>query len=210
MPIAIIVEPYYQVNKTVSISTHANNRLNYIKAILSRSINLNKKGNNKTAAVMVILTIIDKQLNVLFTHRTNSVSTHKDQVSFPGGLNEINDDGLIQTALRETGEEIGLIIDKNEILGRLPEQNSISGFQIHPFICFIETLPDPKLNHEEVKHIFTIPLDWILNRNNWNYQIIKSSNRKKRQVVIFQKYNNEIVWGITGQILVSFADLLLI
>ena len=128
MLIAIIVEPYYQVNKTVSISTHANNQLNYIKAILNPSLNINKKGNNKTAAVMIILIIIDKQLNVLLTHRTNTVSTHKDQVSFPGGLNEINDDGLIQTALRETEEEIGLIIENNEILGRLPEQNLISGF----------------------------------------------------------------------------------
>lgn len=209
MPIAIIVEPYYQVNKTVSISTHANNQLNYIKAILSRSLNINKKGNNKTAAVMVILTIIDKQLNVLFTHRTNTVSTHKDQVSFPGGLNEINDDGWIHTALRETEEEIGLIIDKNEILGRLPELNSISGFQIHPFICFIENLPDLKLDYKEVKHIFAVPLDWILNRKNWNYQIFKSSNEKEKQVVVFQKYKNEIVWGITGQILVSFADLML-
>lgn len=209
MPIAIIVEPYYQVNKTVSISTHVNNQLNYIRAILNHSLNIDKKGNTKTAAVMVILTIIDKQLNVLFTHRTNIVSTHKDQVSFPGGFNEINDDGLIHTALRETEEEIGLIIDKNEILGRLPEQNSISGFQIHPFVCFIETLPDLKLNYKEVKHIFAVPLDWILNRNNWNYQIFKSSNEKERQVVVFQKYKNEVVWGITGQILVSFADLML-
>ena len=209
MPIVIIVEPYCQVNKTVSSSTHANNQLNYIKAILSRSLNINKGGSKKSAAVMVILTLIDKQLNVLFTHRTNTVSTHKDQVSFPGGLHEIDDDGLIHTALRETEEEIGLKIEKNEILGRLPALNSISGFQIHPFIYFIETLPQLEINYKEVKHTFVVPLDWIIDRKNWNYQIIKSTNTKERRVVVFKKFKNEIVWGITGQLLVSFVDLLL-
>ncbi len=195
------------MNKTANISTHAKNQLNYINAILNRSkiININK---NKTAAVMVILTIIDKQLYVLFTHRTNTVSTHKDQVSFPGGLKELTDENLIQTALRETKEEIGLIIDKKDILGCLPIQKSITGFQIQPFVCFRDVLPNLKLNIKEVRHYFTIPLDWVLNRKNWNFQIFKSSNQKDKKVVVFQNYQNEVVWGITGQILVSLADLL--
>jgi 8-oxo-dGTP pyrophosphatase MutT (NUDIX family) len=196
------------VNKTARISIHAKNQLNYIKVILSQTKIINIK-KNKTAAVMVILTIVDNQLNVLFTHRTSTVSTHKDQVSFPGGLKETNDNDLIQTALRETEEEIGLIIDKKEILGCLPIQKSISGFQIHPFVCFIDTLPDLMPNSKEVRHFFTIPLDWILNRKNWDFQIYKSSDAKERQVVVFQNYQNEVVWGITGQILVSFTDLLL-
>ena len=201
--------PCYQVIKTENISTHANNQLNYIKSVLSRSlIDHNKMRDTKTAAVLVILTVIEKQLNILFTHRTNNVGTHKDQVSFPGGLKESKDKSMIQIALRETKEEIGLLIDENVILGILPEQNSISGFQIYPFVCFIETLPQLKLNSEEVKNVFAIPLDWILNRKNWNYQVYKSPNGEERQVVMYQKYNNEIVWGITGQILVSFADLL--
>ena len=158
---------------------------------------------------MIILTILEKQLNILFTHRTNTVGTHKDQVSFPGGLNDIEDDSLIQIAIRETKEEIGIKIEKNAVFGRLPKQDSISGFKIHPFVCFIETLPQLKLNSEEVKNVFTIPLDWILDRKNWNYQIYKSLNGEERQVVMYQKYDNEIVWGITGQILVSLADLLI-
>ena len=158
---------------------------------------------------MVILTIIDQQLNVLFTHRTNSVSTHKDQVSFPGGLKEQTDDNLIKTALRETEEEIGLKVDKKDILGCLPIQNSNIGLQIQPFICFISDLPVLTLNSKEVKHYFTIPLDWIFNRKNWDFQIYKSSNQKEKKVVVFHNYQNEVVWGITGQILVSFANLLL-
>jgi 8-oxo-dGTP pyrophosphatase MutT (NUDIX family) len=208
MQIVIIAEACCQMIKTASLSSHTNNQLNYIKAILSR-IKDTKERSIKAAAVMVILTVINEQLYLLFTHRTDIVSTHKDQVSFPGGLQELNDENLIQTAIRETNEEIGILINENEIIGNLPEQKSISGFQIHPFVCDIENLENIKLNQAEVKHIFTIPLDWILDHKNWGFETYKSPDGKERQVVFFQKYMNEIVWGITGQILVSFSNLLL-
>ena len=207
MQIVIIVEAYYQMIKKVSLSTHANNQLNYIRAILNHKKDT-KKMSIKGAAVMLILTVINDQLFLVFTHRTNLVSTHKDQVSFPGGLQEVDDKSLLQTAIRETKEEIGVIINQNEVIGNLPELRSISGFQIFPFICYIEKLKNIKLNQAEVKHIFTIPLDWIMDHRNWRYETYKSPDDKKRQVVVFKNYENEIVWGITGQVLVSFADLL--
>jgi 8-oxo-dGTP pyrophosphatase MutT (NUDIX family) len=208
MQIVIFVEAYCQMTKTASLSSHAGNQLNYIKAILSRTKDTSKRS-IKAAAVMIILTVINEKIYILFTHRTDIVSTHKDQVSFPGGLQELKDENLIQTAIRETNEEIGILINENNIYGNLPEQRSISGFQIHPFVCYIENLENIKLNQAEVKHIFTIPLDWILDHKNWSFETYKSPDGKERQVVFFQKYKNEIVWGITGQILVSFANLLL-
>jgi hypothetical protein len=101
MQIAIIVETYCQMINTDSLSTHANNQLNYIRAVLNLK-NDTKKRSIKEAAVMLILTVINEQLFLLFTHRTDLVSTHKDQVSFPGGLQEFNDKNLNQTAIRET------------------------------------------------------------------------------------------------------------
>jgi 8-oxo-dGTP pyrophosphatase MutT (NUDIX family) len=202
------VEPFLQVIRTSTNATHSYNQLNYIKAILSCTLNIEEKKRSKTAAVMILLTIINEKLNILFTHRTNNVSTHKDQVSFPGGHKESHDVDLMQTAIRETEEEVGILIAKKEILGKLPEQNSISGFKIQPYVCFIENLPKITLNQNEVKHIFTIPMDWVLNKKNWNYQIYKSAKEKERKVVVFNKYKNEIIWGITGQVLVCFADLL--
>ena len=208
MQIVIIVEAYCQMVKTVNLSSHANNQLNYIKAILSRTKDTTKSS-IKAAAVMIILTAINEQLYILFTHRTDIVSTHKDQVSFPGGLQELNDKYLIQTAIRETEEEIGISINRKEIFGNLPEQRSISGFQIHPFVCYSEKLQDININQAEVKHTFTISMDWIMDHKNWSFKTYKSPDGKERQVVFFQEYENEIIWGITGQILVSFANLLL-
>jgi 8-oxo-dGTP pyrophosphatase MutT (NUDIX family) len=202
------VEAYYQMVKTSSLSSHATNQLNYIKAILSRTKESTKRS-TKAAAVMILLTAINEQLYILFTHRTDIVSTHKDQVSFPGGLQELNDEYLIQTAIRETEEEIGISINRKEIFGNLPDQRSISGFQIHPFVCYCEKLQNIKLNKTEVKHTFTIPVDWIMDHKKWSFKTYKSPDGKERQVVFFQKYQNEIIWGITGQILVSFANLLL-
>jgi 8-oxo-dGTP pyrophosphatase MutT (NUDIX family) len=161
------------------------------------------------AAVMLILTVIKDQLQILFTHRTDTVSTHKDQVSLPGGLKEKNDKNLIQTAIRETNEEIGILFHEDEIIGTLPLMESISNYQIQPFICFKENIEQPVINEDEVKHIFMIPIDWILNNTNWNYQIIKTSDHKERNVIVFQPYQSEVVWGITAQIMVSFSNRLL-
>jgi hypothetical protein len=102
-----------------------------------------------------------------------------------------------------------ILINQKDVFGILPKQRSISGFQIQPFVCFIDNIQNIKLNQSEVKHIFTIPLDWILDHRNWGFETYKLPDGKERQVVVFNKYENEIVWGITGQILVSLSDLLL-
>jgi 8-oxo-dGTP pyrophosphatase MutT (NUDIX family) len=158
---------------------------------------------------MLILTVIKDQLHIIFTHRTNTVSTHKDQVSLPGGLNEKNDKNLIQTAIRETHEEIGILFHEDEIIGTLPVVSSISNYQIQPFICFKENIKQTVVNELEVKHIFTIPIEWIFNNENWKYQKMKTSDHKERNVIVFRPYQSEVVWGITAQIMVNFSNLLL-
>jgi len=160
------------------------------------------------AAVMIILTVQDDQLKVLFTHRTNSVRTHKDQVALPGGMKEQDDKDLIQTAIRETNEEIGIDIQLNENIGFLPVVESISNYHIQPIICFKKSLGLMKINHKEVERVFFIPLDWILDCANWELKKYQSSDKKERMVVFFKPFDGEVVWGITAQIMVNFAKVL--
>lgn len=154
---------------------------------------------------MVILTQKDDQLQVLFTHRTNAVRTHKDQVSLPGGMQEETDQDLIQTAIRETKEETGITILREEVIGLLPPVESIYDFQIHPFIGFKKVIVETAINPKEVEKVFYIPLDWILDRNNWELKKYLSSDKKERMVIFFKPFDHEVVWGITAQILVNLA-----
>ena len=157
---------------------------------------------------MIILTEQNGLLQVLFTHRTTSVRTHKDQVSLPGGLKEEDDKYLFQTAIRETREEIGIDISKEEIIGFLPAVPSISNYHIQPYICFKKSLGLIKTNNKEVERVFFIPLDWIMDRANWELKKYLSSDKKESKVVFFKPFDGEMVWGITAQIMVNFATAL--
>jgi 8-oxo-dGTP pyrophosphatase MutT (NUDIX family) len=168
----------------------------------------NKDERMPSAAVMVILTPIENELNVLFTHRTNSVRTHKDQVSLPGGLKENGDQSLLHTAIRETREEIGLTILEHEIIGTLIPVESISNYRIHPFVCCKFELGVILLNKSEVSKIFFIPLKWVLDDSNWQYKKMMTSDGKERSVIIYEPYESEVVWGITANILVDFGRML--
>lgn len=154
---------------------------------------------------MIILTEQNDQLQVLFTHRTNSVRTHKGQVSLPGGVIEEKDSDLIQTAIRETGEEVGIAISREEIIGFLPPVESISNYLIQPYICYKKSIEKITVNEKEVGSVFFIPLDWILDQSNWELKKYRSSDKKNRMVVFFKPVDGEVVWGITAQIMVNFA-----
>jgi 8-oxo-dGTP pyrophosphatase MutT (NUDIX family) len=194
----------------INSSSKTSNQINYIRAVLGNSTKEKSvlPFSKNPAAVMVILTEQDDQLQVLFTHRTNSVRTHKDQVSLPGGVMETIDSDLIDTAIRETEEEVGLAIKTGEIIGKLPPVESISNYLIQPFVSFKKEITDLTINGNEVERIFYIPLDWILNRSNWELKKYVSFDKKERMVIYFKTFGGEVVWGITAQIMVNFASAL--
>src|SRR5688572_5771583 len=102
---------------------------------------------NSTAAA-VLVPIVDRPggLTVLFTQRTTHLKAHSGQISFPGGRTEPSDPTPEFTALRETQEEIGLPVERVEILARLPEYLTRTGFRVTPVIGLLtppfELLPD--------------------------------------------------------------------
>lgn len=184
--------------------------MSYINAVLGKSIGEEPVYfiDKNPAAVMIILTELDDQLQVLLTHRANSVRTHKDQVSLPGGMKDRGDKGLLQTAIRETREEIGIEINRDEIIGHLPDVKSISNYIIRSFVCYKKTLGQIIKNNQEVEKVFFIPLVWILDGTNWELKKHISSDNKERSLVFFKPFDGEIVWGITAQIMVFFANVL--
>ena len=136
--------------------------LDELKSILSSPINpeLRIDGNYRLASVLVV--IYGKDPVVVMTEKPKHMKFHAGEISFPGGKLDSNDLDLLETALRETSEEIGLTISKEQVIGQLePVITLNSGFLILPFISVVDEIP-PLSANAEVEKIFHIPLESFL------------------------------------------------
>jgi 8-oxo-dGTP pyrophosphatase MutT (NUDIX family) len=163
---------------------------------------------NTSAAVLVPLVNDTEGWKLLFTRRTAQVNTHKNEVSFPGGTFEQEDRTLLNTALRETWEEIGVVTDDISIIGRLPKVTTIHGISVYPFVGIINWPVDLVLNKNEVETVFMIPLDWLTNKEN-TYEIDHVINDIPiRRVVHYNNYNGEHLWGFTARITQQIVNMI--
>jgi 8-oxo-dGTP pyrophosphatase MutT (NUDIX family) len=152
--------------------------------------------NLKTSAVLIPLFYNQGQYHVLFTERSDEVNFHKGQVCFPGGTQEPSDSSLLETALRESEEEISLNAKDVEILGELDDSLTLtSNYVISPFVAFIPHPHSLKPNGREVKEAFSVPLSFLMDEANF------------KQDFYTYEYKGHIIWGATARILRQFIDL---
>ena len=158
------------------------------------------------AAVLVPLLRSDDRLEVLFTRRTDTVLTHKGQISFPGGQREESDRSLIETALRETNEEIGLEPSLVRVLGELDDMfTSVSGFVVTPVVGLVSQ-PNPQLRlaPAEVRSVFTVSIDRLLDR-----AVHRTETRQldgQPFTIHFFSAGEDVIWGATGLMLYQFLQ----
>lgn len=159
-----------------------------------------------TAAAVLIPVIAHGELTVLFTQRTTELKSHAGQVSFPGGRAEPQDASAEFTALREAGEEIGLATDRVEILARLPDYRTRTGFRVTPVIGLVtpplELAPDPR----EVAEVFEVPLAFLLDPNN-RQRRTREFQGKTVGYYVFE-YQDRVIWGATAGMLVNLYRML--
>ena len=161
--------------------------------------------NLKCAAVLVPLTFYKDEWHILFTRRTDRVESHKGQVSFPGGACDEGETTPEQTALREADEEIGMNPADVKVLGRLSRLITISSFRVSPIVGVIPWPYAFKVAGVEVARVFTIPLLWLANRNNyWEFSLRES----ERSLIAYHPYDGELLWGATARMTVSFLKTL--
>lgn len=169
---------------------------------------LHLKGGESPAAVLVPLLWLDNQWCLLFTRRTDTVQTHKGQVSFPGGAVDPVDLSPEHTALREAHEEIGLEPRDVVLLGRLPDFVTVSHFWVTPVVARIPWPYHFSLSPHEVSRVFTIPLSWLANPAHWEERPRINRLGMPENVVYFQLYDGELLWGITGRITIELIQAL--
>ena len=155
----------------------------------------------RAAAVLVPLTLINNDWQVLYTRRTDIVEHHKGQVSFPGGAADPEDIDRTDTALREAEEEVGLLRTDVRVLGKLGEMLTVTNFMITPVVAVFPWPYTFKVHTIEVERVFLLPLKWLANRDNWQEFIRKETNRS---MISYFPYDSELLWGVTARITVEF------
>lgn len=151
------------------------------------------------AAVLVPIVNRRHGLTTLLTRRTEHLAYHAGQISFPGGHMEPGDVRPEDTALRETEEEIGLSRRHVEVIGRLDQYVTRTGFDVTPVVAVVEppfTLaPDP----HEVAEVFEVPLDFLLDPQNHQRHIRRTDAGERHFYAM--PYGDYFIWGATAGML---------
>lgn len=166
------------------------------------------KSESKLTTAAVLIPIINHQNDqrILFTQRTDHLTHHPGQISFPGGRVEPSDHDSIHTALRETWEETGLATNHVAVLGILPHYITGTGYHITPVVGWVDSpviyQPDPA----EVAECFEVPLHFLINPDNHRYETAMYMGRLRSYYAI--PYENRYIWGATAGILVTLSKLI--
>ena len=155
------------------------------------------------AAVLIALTE-EENPEVIYTLRSNKVSSHQGEVSFPGGMQEESDTSLIMTALRESEEEIGLPQNCVKILGSLDTMVSRFNVSVTPFVGVIPGDVELNTSSEEIEACFRVPLSFLLKDK--RYRNDEVNRNGETFYMPAYKYSSYVIWGLTAMITVNFLN----
>ena len=159
---------------------------------------------NKAGVLVGICFSKTKQPSVLLTKRARHLKNHPGQIAFPGGKFELEDGTLVNTALREAEEEIGLNRSIPKELGILPKHETVTKFLVTPIIFQLPDKLDLKINKNEVDEVFYVPLEHFLALENYRIQARKWQEEFRYYYVV--PYGPYYIWGATARILFGFAE----
>ncbi len=154
------------------------------------------------AAVLVAI-VHGPSPGILLTKRTSTLTAHAGQVAFPGGRIDAGDASAAAAALREAEEEIGLPPARAELLGRLPDYVTGSGYRITPVLALLEAPPPFVPNPAEVEAIFVLPLRVLLDPSAPQRRRAEFRGRQREFWVWPHEFH--YIWGATAAILVHLA-----
>lgn len=159
-----------------------------------------------SAAVLIPLLKKEGDYHLLFTKRTDTLRDHKGQISFPGGRCENHDSTPLDTALRESYEEIGLCTDTVEVLGALDDRPTMhTNYLITPYVGLIPWPCELNIDPVEVDEVFTVPVSALLDRDTLRQEDDPANDGTSEGY--FYYCDNRIIWGATARIITQFLDI---
>ncbi len=161
----------------------------------------------RQAAVLILFVRQDQGWHLLFIRRSDQVADHKGQVAFPGGGIEDGDGSPVETALRETSEEIGVDPRDVRVFGELDRLLTGTGYIITPVVGTVAWPYALHLSSDEVDKVFTIPLSWLadpVNREERPHPF----RGEQVKVIYYRPYLGEILWGVSARITANLLKVL--
>jgi 8-oxo-dGTP pyrophosphatase MutT (NUDIX family) len=158
------------------------------------------------SAVLIPICERNGELYVLFTQRSHQLRNHPGEISFPGGRRELEDDSLLETALRESYEEIALNPADVQVFGALTRMPTITGFEITAFIGEFEHPYDLIINPDEIHLIFEAPLSAL--RDPANHRVERREFQGQVYPLHFYDFDGHVIWGATGFLLHTMLEYL--
>lgn len=157
------------------------------------------------AGVVVPIFERDEQPFIILTKRAQTVSAHKGEVSFPGGMYEEEDGNRMNTAVRECCEEIGVGQQDIEIVGRLDDMYTLTGFCIRPYVGIIPYPYPFTISPKEVAYLIHLPFEFL--------RTVKPSLEEANRDGYVEKvpsfyYEGDRIWGATCRILLRLRRIM--
>jgi len=151
------------------------------------------------ASVLMPIILRDSGPTLLLTQRTAHLHDHAGQVSLPGGRVETSDTSPIDTALRETEEEVGLHRRHVEVVGTLPDYLTGTGYRVTPVVSLVQPPFDLRADPFEVAEIFEVPMSFLMDGRNHELRSVESPTGRRSFYTM--PYDRFFIWGATAAML---------
>jgi 8-oxo-dGTP pyrophosphatase MutT (NUDIX family) len=158
----------------------------------------------KLTPAAVLIGIRAETETVILTKRSARLKHHPGQIAFPGGKQDATDSTIVDAALREAQEEIGLPPAIVEVLGTLPKHQTVTGYNVTPVVGLISGHYEQIAEMGEVSEIFEIPLSHLMTPEMYRVEGRRWQGRKRHYYTV--PFGPYYVWGATARILRAMAE----
>lgn len=171
---------------------------------LNTDIALPKNRTLRAAGVLILLQQFEGEWRIYLTKRSSALKHHPGQIAFPGGKMDAGDPDIAATAQREAWEEIGLPLGQSQVLGMLPEHETVTGFTVTPVIAVAPTAFEIVRQPSEVDEVFTVPLAHVLDPAKFVVESRRWQGRRRHYYAV--PFGPYYIWGATARMLRGWAD----
>ena len=176
--------------------------LEKIKNTLSSKISPIVSDEKETKFASVLILIFGEPPKILMIKKPITMNQHGGEIAFPGGKITDEDVDLLDTAIRETREETGISVTRNQIIGQLKPVTTLnSGFTILPFICILNEVNE-LIPNSEVEEFLKIPFMSLLKTLSDD----KDPEHNSIQEMYTFTFQNHIIWGASARMLKQITD----
>lgn len=160
----------------------------------------------KPAGVLVAIIERAPHLTVLLTRRSADLKHHASQISFPGGSMETCDASILETALRETREEVGILPTAVEVIGNLDPHPTVTGYAVTPVVGLVEPPFTLQVDRREVDVAFEVPLEFLMDPANVQHSV--RTFRGHTIPTLEFHFGGHRIWGATASMLIKLRGII--